>query len=162
MPAVCVSVSRGDGVNTLTYAGLEQRASNGVEVLLTARLEGVIRCLRPHRADALKVSFPVGLPLRVARAGGAVRLGLVAVVDVQHRFRELRARCERLAGVEGPDSHDCQLDVILLERWKRVASQLDGTLPAEDSAKMSQELDDDALVALPRRRQLDRPPVRDR
>ena len=101
MPAVCVSVSRGDGVNTLTYAGLEQRAGDGVEVLLTALLQSVVRGLRPHRADALEVGLAVGFSFRVPGPGGAVRLGLVRIVDVEHRFRELRARCERLAGIEG-------------------------------------------------------------
>ena len=105
MPAVCVFVSRrGDGVNTLTYTGLEERAGDGVEVLLTAFLEGVVRGLRPHRADALEIRLAIGFSFRVARAGGAVRLGLVAVVDVKHRFRKLRARGERLAGVKGPNS----------------------------------------------------------
>ena len=85
----------------------------------------------------LEVSFPVRLPLRVPSPGRAVRLGLVRIVDVEHRFRELRARRERLAGVEGTDSHDCQLDVILLECWEGVASQLDGALPAEHSAEVS-------------------------
>jgi len=122
MPAVCVSVSRGDGVNTLRYAWLEERSGDGVEVLLTAFLEGVVRGLRPHRADALEIRLAIRFSFRIARAGGAIRLGLVRIVDEEHRFRELRARCERLARVEGPDSHNCQLDVILLECWKRVAS----------------------------------------
>ena len=161
MPAVCVSVSRGDGVNTLKYAGLEQRAGDGVEISLAALLEGVVRRLRPHRADALEVSFAVGFSFRVPSPGRAIRLGLVRIVHVEHRFRELGARCERLAGVEGTDSDDREAYASLLERWERIASQLHGTLPAEHSAKMSQELDDDALVTLPRRRELDRPSVGD-
>ena len=88
--------------------------------------------------------------------------GLVRIVDVEHRFRELRARCERLAGVEGTDSDNGQANISRFERWERVASQLHGALPAEHSPEVSQELDDDALVALPRRRELDRAPVRDR
>jgi hypothetical protein len=53
MPAVCVFVSRrGDGVNTLIFAGLEERAGDGIEISLATLFQGVVSACRPHRADA--------------------------------------------------------------------------------------------------------------